>query len=95
MARSRAGYRFDLGGLAEALVTPFVRLQAYTGTQNAFTETGAGSLNLSVAQQTTNSLRMVLGAQLGGALDHGPARQARDEGAAGLEPRICRHGAAA
>ncbi len=65
------GYRFDLGGLAEAFVTPFVRLQAYTGTQNAFTETGAGSLNLSVAQQTTNSLRTVLGAQLGGSMDLG------------------------
>ena len=65
------GYRVDIGGLAEAFVTPFVRLQAYTGTQNAFTETGAGSLNLSVAQQTTNSLRTVLGAQLGGAMDLG------------------------
>lgn len=65
------GYRFDLGGLAEAFVTPFVRLQAYTGTQNAFTETGAGALNLSVAQQTTNSLRTVLGAQLGGSMDMG------------------------
>ena len=65
------GYRFDLGGLAEAFVTPFVRLQAYTGTQNAFTEAGAGSLNLSVAQQTTNSLRTVLGAQLGGSMDLG------------------------
>ncbi len=65
------GYRVDLGGLAEAYVTPFARLQAYTGTQNAFTETGAGSLNLSVAQQTTNSLRTVLGAQLGGAMDVG------------------------
>jgi autotransporter-associated beta strand protein len=65
------GYRFDLGGLADAYVTPFARLQAYTGTQNAFTETGAGSLNLSVAQQTTNSLRSVLGAQLGGAMDVG------------------------
>lgn len=65
------GYRFDLGGLAEAFVTPFARLQAYTGTQNAFTETGAGSLNLSVAQQTTNSLRTVLGAQLGGSMDLG------------------------
>ena len=65
------GYRFDLGGLADAFVTPFVRLQAYTGTQNAFTETGAGSLNLSVAQQTTNSLRTVLGAQLGGSMDVG------------------------
>jgi outer membrane autotransporter protein len=65
------GYRVDLGGLADAYVTPFARLQAYTGTQNAFTETGAGSLNLSVAQQTTNSLRTVLGAQLGGAMDVG------------------------
>jgi len=65
------GYRFDLGGIAQAFVTPFARLQAYTGTQNAFTETGAQSLNLSIAQQTTNSLRSVLGAQLGGAMDLG------------------------
>ena len=34
---------------------------AYTGTQNAFTETVAQSMNLTVAQQTTNSLRSVLG----------------------------------
>jgi outer membrane autotransporter protein len=65
------GYRFDLGGMAEAFVTPFARLQAYTGTQNAFTENGAQSLNLSVAAQTTNSLRTVLGAQLGGGMDLG------------------------
>jgi outer membrane autotransporter protein len=65
------GYRFDLGGTAQAFVTPFARLQAYTGTQNAFTETGAQSLNLTVNQQTTNSLRSLLGAQLGGAMDLG------------------------
>ena len=65
------GYRFDLGGIAEAFVTPFARLQAYTGTQNAFTETGAQSLNLTVNAQTTNSLRSVMGAQLGGAMDLG------------------------
>jgi outer membrane autotransporter protein len=65
------GYRFDLGGMAEAFVTPFARLQAYTGTQNAFTENGAQSLNLNVAAQTTNSLRTVLGAQLGGGMDLG------------------------
>jgi outer membrane autotransporter protein len=47
------------------------RLQGYTGTQNGFTETGAQSLNLTVAQQTTNSLRSVLGATLGGAVDLG------------------------
>ena len=35
--------------------------------QAGFTETGADSLDLTVAQQTTNSLRTVLGAQLGAA----------------------------
>lgn len=66
-----AGYRFDLGGLAQAYVTPFARLQAATATQNAFSETGAGTLGLTVAAQTTNSLRTVFGAQLGGAMDLG------------------------
>jgi autotransporter-associated beta strand protein len=65
------GWRIDLGGAAEAFVTPFARGQAYTGTQNAFTESGAQSLNLSVAAQTTTSLRTVFGAQLGGAVDLG------------------------
>jgi trans-aconitate methyltransferase len=55
----------------EAFVTPFARLQGITATQNGFTETGAQSLNLTIAQQTTNSLRSVLGAQLGGALNVG------------------------
>jgi outer membrane autotransporter protein len=65
------GYRFDIGGLAQAFVTPFARLQGATATQNAFTESGAGTLGLSVAAQTTNSLRTVFGAQLGGAMDLG------------------------
>lgn len=65
------GYRFDLGGRAAAFVTPFARLQGVTATQNAFTEPGAQSLNLTVAAQTTNSLRSALGAQLGGAMDVG------------------------
>ncbi|SKA42232.1 outer membrane autotransporter barrel domain-containing protein, partial [Enhydrobacter aerosaccus] len=67
------GYRVDVlqRAQAEAYVTPFARLQAYTGTQNGFTETGAQSLNLTVGSQTTNSLRSVLGAQLGGAMDVG------------------------
>ena len=65
------GYRFDLGTNANAFVTPFARLQAYTASQNAFTETGAQSLNLSVAQQQTNSLRSVIGAQIGGSMDLG------------------------
>jgi hypothetical protein len=52
-------------------VTPFARLQGVTATQNAFTETGANSLELNVAAQTTNSLRSVIGAQVGGAMDLG------------------------
>ena len=66
-----SGYRVELGGAAEAFVTPFVRLQGATATQNAFSESGAGALSLNVAAQTTNSLRSVLGAQLGGAMDMG------------------------
>ncbi|MFZ5779812.1 MAG: autotransporter outer membrane beta-barrel domain-containing protein, partial [Pseudomonadota bacterium] len=66
-----AGYRFEIGTAANAFVTPFARLQGYTGTQNGFTESGAQSLDLTVAQQTTTSLRSVLGAQLGGSVDLG------------------------
>ena len=53
----------------DGFVTPFARLQASTSTQNGFTETGADSLDLTVAQQTTNSLRTVAGAQIGAGLD--------------------------
>ncbi len=65
------GYSFDIGTGADAFIKPFARVQAYTGTQNGFSETGAQSLNLSVAQQTTNSLRSVIGAQLGASMDMG------------------------
>jgi autotransporter-associated beta strand protein len=65
------GWRFDLGTPADASVTPFARLQGYTGTQNGFTESGAQSLDLSVAAETTRSLRTVVGAQVGGAMDLG------------------------
>lgn len=66
-----SGYRFDLGGPLDPFVTPFVRVQGSTATQAGFTESGADSLDLSVAGQTTNSLRSVLGSQLGGAIDLG------------------------
>ncbi|MBV8410645.1 MAG: autotransporter domain-containing protein [Alphaproteobacteria bacterium] len=65
------GYRFDIGTAADAFVTPFARLQGFTGTQNGFTEGGAQSLSLNVAAQTTTSLRTVLGAQLGGGMNLG------------------------
>jgi outer membrane autotransporter protein len=65
------GYRFDIGTRADAYITPFMRWQGYTGAQNGFTETGAQSLNLTMAGQTTNSLRSVIGAQLGSSIDLG------------------------
>ena len=80
------GYRFDLGTNANAFVTPFARLQAYTANQNAFTETGAQSLNLSVAQQQTNSLRSVIGAQIGGSMDLGWREKLPHAAPSRLEP---------
>lgn len=70
-AQAETGYRIDIYERAAASITPFARLQAATVTQNAFSESGANSLNLSVAQQTTNSVRSVLGAELAGFIDTG------------------------
>jgi autotransporter-associated beta strand protein/YD repeat-containing protein len=65
------GYKVGLGGPWNAFVTPFARLQGVTATQAGFTETGADSLNLMVAGQTTNSLRSVFGVQTGASFDLG------------------------
>jgi autotransporter-associated beta strand protein len=64
-----AGYKLTVAPSFGGFVTPFARLQASTSTQAGFSETGADSLNLTVAQQITNSLRTVLGAQLGVEID--------------------------
>jgi uncharacterized protein with beta-barrel porin domain len=64
-----AGYKIPVAPAFGGFVTPFARLQASTSTQQGFSETGADSLDLTVAQQTTNSLRTVLGAQLGASVD--------------------------
>jgi autotransporter-associated beta strand protein len=66
-----AGYKIALGGPLSPFVTPFARLQGSTASQAGFTESGADSLDLTVAGQTTNSLRTVLGAQAGGSIDLG------------------------
>ena len=71
LGQIESGWRFDLGGAPGYFVTPFALLQGSTATQNGLTETGAQSLNLSVAQQTTSSLRTIFGAQLGAAMDMG------------------------
>ena len=52
-------------------ITPFARFQGISNNQAAFSESGASSLSLSVAQQTTSSLRTIFGAQLGASMDLG------------------------
>jgi outer membrane autotransporter protein len=64
-----AGYKLVIAPSFGGFATPFARLQASTSTQDGFSETGADSLNLTVAAQTTQSLRTVTGAQLGAAID--------------------------
>jgi uncharacterized protein with beta-barrel porin domain len=64
-----AGYKIPVAPSFGGFVTPFARLQASTSTSNGFSESGADSLDLTVAAQTTQSLRTVLGAQLGAAID--------------------------
>jgi outer membrane autotransporter protein len=63
LTQLETGYKLGLWQQAMTL-TPFGRLQFSTATQNAFVESGAQSLNLDVAQQTTNSLRTVVGADI-------------------------------
>jgi outer membrane autotransporter protein len=75
MGQVETGYRLGVYAPAAATVTPFARLQASTVTQNAFSEWGANSLSLNVAQQATNSLRTTLGADLGGAVELGHERR--------------------
>lgn len=62
------GYRLPFDLPANASITPFARFHAARLGQAAFTETGADSLNLSVAANTTTSLRSVLGVTLGATL---------------------------
>ena len=61
---AEAGYSFGIYAPAAATLTPFARFQASSINQAAFSEWGANSLSLNVAQQTTTSLRTVLGADL-------------------------------
>ncbi len=67
LGQVETGWRFDVPLSQPASVTPFVRLQGSTTTQNGFTESGADSLNLVVQQQTVNSLRSTIGVELAAA----------------------------
>lgn len=56
------GYALPI--VEKTTLTPFAGLQGTTANQASFTETGAGTLNLSVDSQTTNSVRSILGFQV-------------------------------
>ena len=67
LGQVEAGYRIGLYEPATLSITPFARFQGMINSQNGFSESGAGSLNLNVAAQTTGSARSVLGAEFAGA----------------------------
>jgi autotransporter-associated beta strand protein len=68
LGQVETGYRIGIYAPAQATLTPFARFQASSINQAGFSEWGASSLNLTVAQQTTTSLRTTLGADLAGTI---------------------------
>ncbi len=75
LGQVETGYKLGIYAPAAATITPFGRLQISSVTQNAFSESGAQSLSLNVAQQTTNSLRTTIGADLAGSIGLGDERK--------------------
>jgi outer membrane autotransporter protein len=75
LGQIEGGYKVGVYAPASATITPFGRFQISSVTQNAFSESGAQSLNLNVAQQTTNSQRTTIGADLGSSIGLGNERK--------------------
>jgi autotransporter-associated beta strand protein len=71
IGQAETGYKVGLHAPATASLTPFIRLQSSVSSQAPFSESGAGSIDLDVAGQTTTSLRSVAGMELAGAFDLG------------------------
>jgi fibronectin-binding autotransporter adhesin len=74
LGQVETGYKIPVFAAAQATLTPFGRLQVSSVNQAAFSEWGANSLSLNVAQQTTNSLRSTVGADLAGEIGFGNQR---------------------
>jgi len=71
VGQAEAGYAIGLHKPSMTSITPFARFQGISNNQAGFSENGANSLNLTVAQQTTTSLRTTLGMDFAGAFDLG------------------------
>jgi outer membrane autotransporter protein len=74
LGQVETGYKIPVFAPAATTVTPFARLQLASVNQAAFSEWGANSLSLNVAQQTTNSVRTTFGADLAAAFGLGNQR---------------------
>ncbi len=74
LGQVETGYRIGVFAPSATTVTPFARLQVMSVNQAAFSEWGANSLSLNVAQQTTSSVRSTFGADFGGAFNLGNQR---------------------
>lgn len=62
LAALETGFATRLDGTT--VLTPYAGLQTSTAVQDSFVESGAGGLDLAVADQTTSSLRSILGGKL-------------------------------
>jgi len=74
LGQIETGYKFGLPFPANTSISPFGRLQVGTASQAAFTESGTSPFNLSVAQQTTTSVRTTFGADFAASFDMGGGR---------------------
>ncbi|MPZ34035.1 MAG: autotransporter domain-containing protein [Rhodospirillales bacterium] len=71
LGQIETGYRIGLDFPAKTSISPFARLQIGSANQAAFTENGASLYNLTVASQTTTSVRSTLGVDFAAAFDLG------------------------
>ena len=71
LGQIETGYRFDFETPFKSSITPFGRLQVVSIDQDGFTETGSSPYNLSVASQSTTSVRTTFGADFNASVDLG------------------------
>lgn len=69
LGQVESGYKIELPFPANTSISPFGRLQVGSVNQAAFTESGTSAFNLSVAQQTTTSVRTTFGADVAARFD--------------------------
>jgi outer membrane autotransporter protein len=81
LSNVEAGYHIPL--IEHTVLTPLAALQGIVAWQPAFTETGAGAIDLAVQNDTTASVRSILGAELGYDMTLGLSAPLRLTGRAG------------